>query len=99
VAGFGLNLQFCNHMTYFTGHSFEQYYQSTRRCWRFGQEKEVTSDIITTKGCISVLKNLQRKAKQSEVLFKELIANMNSEFRPKEKEINKSEIKMPAWIN
>ena len=42
IAGFGLNWQHCAHVTMFPSHSFEQYYQSVRRCWRFGQTKPVT---------------------------------------------------------
>jgi len=99
VAGFGLNFQFCNHMVYFIGHSFEQYYQGTRRCWRYGQDKPVTVDIVTTQGCVSILKNLQRKASQSEVLFSELIANMNGNFVQKHKKINSAKISLPDWIN
>ena len=47
IAGFGLNWQHCAHQTFFPSHSFEQYYQAIRRCWRFGQDKPVHVDIIT----------------------------------------------------
>ena len=98
VAGFGLNLQFCNHMVYFTGHSFEQYYQSTRRCWRFGQDKPVTVDVVTTKGCVSVLANLQRKAVQAETMFAELIANMSNASRSDRKVYQEEKVELPAWL-
>ena len=41
IYGFGLNWQHCNKMI-FTGlsDSYEQYYQTIRRIWRFGQKKE-----------------------------------------------------------
>ena len=80
------------------GHSFEQYYQGCRRCWRFGQEKPVTVDIVTTKGCMSVLKNLQRKAKQAEVLYSELIANMAEGVTPDKKEYQEIDIETPSWM-
>lgn len=99
VAGYGLNLQFCNHMTYFTGHSFEQWYQSSRRCWRFGQKNTVTADVITTKGCISVLKNLQRKAEQAETMFAELIAKMSTGFNVDRKDYQGATVKLPSWLN
>jgi hypothetical protein len=38
IGAWGLNFQHCNHMTFFPSHSFEQYYQGVRRCWRFGQK-------------------------------------------------------------
>ena len=99
VAGFGLNLQFCNHMVYFTGHSFEQYYQSTRRCWRFGQDKPVTVDVVTTKGCVSVLANLQRKANQAETMFGQLISNMLNATTGEECEQETRKFKTPEWVN
>jgi len=42
IAGFGLNWQHC-HDVAFVGvtDSFEAYYQAVRRCWRFGQKKQV----------------------------------------------------------
>ena len=47
IAGFGMNWQHCNRQI-FAGlsYSFESYYQAVRRCWRFGQQRPVTIDII-----------------------------------------------------
>jgi len=78
IAGFGLNFQSCHNITLFPSHSFEQYYQAVRRCWRFGQRKPVTVDIVTTEGEIGVLKNLQRKASQADRMFSHLVREMNS---------------------
>ncbi len=41
IGAFGLNWQHCNHMTYFPSHSYEQYYQCIRRCYRFGQKEKL----------------------------------------------------------
>jgi len=41
IGAFGLNFQHCSHVTFFPSHSFEQYYQGVRRCWRFGQKNPV----------------------------------------------------------
>jgi hypothetical protein len=46
IGAFGLNWQHCNHVVTFATHSYEQYYQAVRRCWRFGQDKPVKVDII-----------------------------------------------------
>ena len=78
IGAFGLNWQHCNHMTFFPSHSFEQWYQGIRRCWRFGQTKPVTVDIITTEGEAGVTANLQRKAEQTETMFERLVAEMNN---------------------
>lgn len=78
IGAWGLNYQHCNHITFFPSHSFEQYYQGVRRCWRFGQTRPVTVDIITTEGERGVLRNLQRKAEQADKMFSNLVAEMNA---------------------
>ncbi len=78
IGAWGLNFQHCAHVTFFPSHSFEQYYQGVRRCWRFGQQRPVTVDIITTEGERGVLRNLQRKAEQADRMFSSLVAQMNA---------------------
>jgi hypothetical protein len=77
IGAWGLNFQNCAHVTFFPSHSYEQYYQGVRRCWRFGQKFPVTVDIVTTEGEKSVLKNLQRKAVAADRMFSSLVAEMN----------------------
>ena len=64
-------------MVLFPSHSYEQYYQVIRRCWRFGQKNPVTVDIITTEGESRIINNLQRKSKQADEMFERLISEMN----------------------
>lgn len=97
IAGFGLNWQHCAHMTFFPSHSFEQYYQSVRRCWRFGQEKPVVVDVITTGGGLSVLDNLQRKATAADDMFTELVAYMNDAIKTT-KTAFETEMEVPSWL-
>ena len=78
IGAWGLNFQHCNHITFFPSHSFEQYYQGVRRCWRFGQKRPVNVDIITTEGERGVLQNLQRKAAQADNMFSALVREMNN---------------------
>lgn len=78
IGAWGLNYQHCNHVTFFPSHSFEQYYQGVRRCWRFGQQRPVTVDIVTTEGERGVLRNLQRKSEQADKMFSALVAEMNA---------------------
>jgi len=78
ICGWGLNWQQCHHTTIFPSHSFEAYYQSIRRFWRFGQAHPVKVDIVTTEGELGVLKNLQRKAAQADRMFSNLVAEMNA---------------------
>ena len=58
IGAWGLNFQHCAHMVYFPSHSYEQYYQSVRRCWRFGQKRPVTVDLVLTEGERRVQQNL-----------------------------------------
>lgn len=98
IGAWGLNLQHCNHMTSFPSHSFEQYYQAIRRCWRFGQKRPVKVDIITTEGEHRVLANLQRKAQQADEMFSHLIENMNSAIKiDNTKHFNKK-MGVPSWL-
>jgi hypothetical protein len=51
-----MNWQHCNNMVFAgLGYSFETYYQSVRRCWRFGQQKPVNVHIVLaeTEGAIN----------------------------------------------
>ena len=98
IGGFGLNLQHCAHETFFPSHSYEQYYQAVRRCWRFGQKNPVTVDVITTEGQKNVLSNLQRKEMQASEMFDNLVALMRNELKIKTKnEYTKME-EIPSWL-
>jgi len=78
IGGWGLNFQHCAHMTMFPSHSFESYYQSVRRCWRYGQTKPVTVDIISTEGQAGIIRNLKRKEYQAEEMYKLIVQEMKS---------------------
>jgi hypothetical protein len=62
IAGFGMNWQRCNRMV-FCGvtYSFEQVYQSIRRCWRFGQERDVHVHFVTCNAQESIMSALSAK--------------------------------------
>ena len=77
IGAWGLNFQHCSHVTFFPSHSFEQYYQGVRRCWRFGQKNPVKVDIVTTKGERAVMVNLKRKAEAADKMFSNLVLYMN----------------------
>lgn len=81
IGAWGLNWQHCARMTYFPSHSYEQYYQAIRRCWRFGQTRPVVVDLITTEGGAHALANLERKAAQADRMFEALVAHMRDVLR------------------
>jgi hypothetical protein len=77
IGAWGLNWQHCNHVVSFVTHSFEQHYQSVRRCWRFGQKLPVQLDVIATEGEERVLANLRRKEQKANAMFTRMIAEMH----------------------
>jgi hypothetical protein len=97
IGAWGLNWQHCHRMTYFPSHSYEQWYQSVRRCWRFGQQHPVEVDVITTEGGSKVLANLQRKADQADRMFSELVAHMNN-ARSIASHQYTNKLEVPAWL-
>ena len=79
IAGFGMNWQHCANMV-FVGltHSYEQFYQATRRCWRFGQKSTVYAHAIITDVESSVAKNIKRKEKDSMHMASKMIQHTSS---------------------
>jgi hypothetical protein len=97
LGAFGLNWQHCHRMAYFPSHSYEQYYQAVRRCWRFGQRHPVTVDVITTTGGERVLANLQRKAEAADAMFDALLAHMSEALRIDRSRDYPNQIEVPPW--
>ena len=98
IGAWGLNFQHCNHVTFFPSHSYEQYYQGVRRCWRFGQKRPVTVDIVTTEGETNVLKNLQRKSAQADRMFDALVSEMNSAIAINRLTTFAKSMEVPEWL-
>ena len=99
IGAWGLNFQHCNHITFFPSHSYEQYYQGVRRCWRFGQKRPVTVDIVTTEGERNVLANLQRKSAQSDKMFANLVAEMNLAMGVSRSIPATRNLEVPSWLS
>jgi hypothetical protein len=99
IGAWGLNYQHCAHQTYFPSHSFEQYYQSIRRSWRFGQKRPVRVDIVTTEGERGVMANLQRKAEQAEAMFSRLVAEMNNAASIDRGVAANRPLEVPSWLS
>jgi hypothetical protein len=99
IGAWGLNWQHCNRMTFFPSHSYEQYYQAVRRCWRFGQTKPVSVDIITTEGGANALTNLQRKAEQADRMFEALVRHMRDALVIRRTNEYPNDVEVPAWLS
>ncbi len=98
IGGFGLNLQHCSHVTFFPSHSYEQYYQAVRRCWRFGQKSPVTVDLVMTEGDRKVMSNLQRKSKAADEMFTRLVAEMNNAIHMGKIDKHTNRGELPKWM-
>ena len=106
IAGYGINWQNCHNMI-FTGlsDSFESFYQAVRRCWRFGQDKEVNVYIIISakEGCVK--ENIERKQRDFEAM-RDAMVDLTKEITKKELRQTcristpyelKVEMKLPEW--
>ena len=98
MTAFGLNWQHCNHTVYFPTFSYEQYYQSIRRFWRFGQKRDVNVDLVYSDGQKRVLDSLLAKTEKANDLFSKLNININKKYDIVNREFNK-EIILPSFIN
>jgi len=107
ICGFGMNWQQCHNMIFVgLSDSFEQYYQAVRRCWRFGQTKEVNVYVITADTEGAVVANIQRKERDFEDMLHGMIAatqnitagNIRRTTREQRKYNANVRMKLPEWL-
>lgn len=98
IGAWGLNWQHCAHQTFFPSHSFEQFYQSVRRSWRFGQKHAVTVDVIASEGERGVLESIERKAAQADAMFGKLVELMNNELKVQKRKEAQNKMEIPSWL-
>lgn len=84
IAGFGMNWQKC-HNVVFVGlsDSYEAFYQSVRRCYRFGQKHTVNIHLIISEPERDVLTNVMQKEKDHEKMKTELSGLINNKVYSK----------------
>lgn len=77
ICGFGMNWQHCARMA-FVGldDSFEKFYQAVRRCYRFGQKRNVHVHLFTAENEGQILANLKRKEVQHHQMSASMIEHM-----------------------
>jgi hypothetical protein len=107
IAGFGLNWQHCARMA-FVGvtDSWEAFYQAVRRCWRFGQAREVFVHVFASELEGAVLANLKRKEADAAAMADSLSAetrdavhaNVRGLARATNDYTPKRAIAAPAWL-
>jgi len=79
ICGWGLNWQHSARMA-FVGvtDSYEAYYQAVRRCWRFGQKRDVHVHIFASKAEGAIVSNLKRKEREAVAMADALSAETQS---------------------
>ncbi len=102
LAGLGLNFQHCARVG-FVGASFsyEQFYQSVRRCWRFGQTRPVHVHVAMGQTELEMWNVLSRKKD----LHSNMSAAMSAAMRRREEKATRREvyrpmrkIELPTWL-
>lgn len=75
ICGWGLNWQHSAQMA-FVGvtDSYEAYYQAVRRCWRFGQMRDVHVHIFASSAEGAIVANLKRKEREAAQMAESLSA-------------------------
>jgi hypothetical protein len=99
IGAWGLNWQHCNHSVTFPSHSYEQYYQSLRRLYRFGQKKRVRLDVVATTGEVRVMANMRSKAEKSSQMFEALVREMNHATRIERENLYVNTAEIPSWLS
>lgn len=99
ICSHGVNWQTCHRTSFFPSHSHEQFYQSVRRFWRFGQQNTVDVHIVTTEAESAVFENLKRKENEATAMFAEIVASM-AQYHEAETETYQptKPISLPSWL-
>lgn len=103
LAGFGLNWQHC-HKTVFMGlsYSYEQFYQATRRFYRFGQQHPVDAIVVAAETEGPVLAAIERKMADHERMQEAMVAaSTQLQLRnglTLQRYTPHIEMRLPAWL-
>ena len=77
IAGFGMNLQNAHRMAFVgLSDSWEAYYQSIRRSWRFGQTEAVDVRIVLSDAEGEIFDNVMRKEREAKTMQERLIEHV-----------------------
>lgn len=98
IGAFGLNWQHCSHVVTFASHSYEQYYQAVRRCWRFGQANRVIVDLVATEGERGAKENMKRKSDAADKMFSLLVRHMNDSMKIDSSYRFEKKTEIPTWL-
>ena len=103
IAGSGLNFQICARMAYVgRTFSYESFYQSVRRCWRFGQTRPVDVHLIVAEGEDQIGRVIDRKAEDHKTMKRAMASAMRrnnaTESTSKIKYTPSHIGRLPSWL-
>jgi hypothetical protein len=103
VAGFGLDWSHCARMAFVgRSHSYETFYQSVRRCQRFGQKRSVHVHIAVAEGENEIGRNVDRKEsddKKMRIAMREAMKrSMGKKHEARIQYEPKHKGRLPAWL-
>lgn len=77
IASFGMNWQHCARMAFVgLGDSYEQYYQSIRRCYRYGQPRVVHAHVVLSELEGQIAQNVARKERDAAAVMDGMVRAM-----------------------
>jgi hypothetical protein len=77
IAAMGLNWQHCARMAFVgLSDSYEQYYQSIRRCYRYGQARVVHAHVVLSELESQIATNIARKEREASSVTAQLVRAM-----------------------
>jgi hypothetical protein len=105
LCGFGMNWQHAARMAFaHVTHSYEQFYQAIRRCYRFGQQRPVQVHAVYAETESAIVENLQRKEREAQEMTGQMVAHMafenNGRASTRDLEAYRPTVHMtlPAWL-
>jgi len=106
IAGFGMNWQRCARIIFVgASHSYEQTYQAVRRCWRYGQTRDVHAYVLRAETEGAITSNMRRKEADAQKMAEGMLEHMRDEQRHAVRGTSREwnvyepgvEMTIPAW--
>lgn len=101
-----MNFQNASHMVFVgLGDSYEQYYQTIRRCWRFGQRNPVFAHVVLSEPEQEIYANVLRKEAEATKMAENLIQNVQQfereeigQANPRLDYLPTKQMLIPTWL-
>jgi len=103
IAGFGLNWQHCARVAFLgLSYSYEAFYQSVRRCWRYGQTRPVDVHVASAETEESIWQAIVRKRDDHErmkIAMRSAMARAQEIHSTKHDYQPTKQASLPAWLS